>query len=79
MATMRPVIVALGLWKVDVKALELTRLGRLAGYICGVYTREKTYPPMRPLSYPIKRKPRHVNEVTAVKRSLPSSTAMVVV
>ena len=33
-----------------------------------------SYPPMRPLSYPIKRKPRHVNDVTAVKRSLPSRT-----
>jgi hypothetical protein len=34
-------------------------------------------PPISPLSYPIKRKPRQVNDVTAVNRTRPSRRAMV--
>ena len=34
------------------------------------------YPPMRPLSYPIRRKPRHVRAVMAVKSRRPSRRAM---
>jgi hypothetical protein len=36
------------------------------------------YPPIRPLSYPINRKPRHVKDVTAVKSVRPSRTGMLI-
>jgi hypothetical protein len=66
---MRPVIVGLGELKVVLKAVELTSLALLAE---GVHGERQSHPPIRPLSYPIRRKPRHVNDVTAVKRSRPS-------
>jgi hypothetical protein len=81
---MRPVMVGLGELKVVVKEGELTNLGDVRG--CegrekgegekGEGEKGKTHPPIRPLSYPMRRKPRQVREVTAVKRSLPSRGAM---
>jgi hypothetical protein len=70
MATMRPVIVGLGVSKVVLKAVELTRLEKVSEVV--KMGGKEPHPPMRPLSYPISRKPRHVSDVTAVKRRRPS-------
>jgi hypothetical protein len=66
-ATMRPVMVGLGESKLSLKAVALTRpvgsqLG--CGYSHNLQSRDLV-PPSNPLSYPIKRKPRHVSVVTA--------------